>query len=74
VALDAVAYELAVVERMCGKEGRHELIISPGDISEVDALFALAKYAKTGPDVLNVMNYTAHLCFPKTPNYRSTVE
>jgi hypothetical protein len=35
------------------------LIISTGDISDVDGFFALAKYAMTGADVLFVMNYPA---------------
>ena len=35
------------------------LIVSTGDISDVDGFFALAKYAKTGADVLFVMNYPA---------------
>jgi hypothetical protein len=41
--------------------GKNDLIISSGDISDVDGLYALAEYAKTGADVLFVMNYTAYL-------------
>ena len=37
------------------------LIISSGDISDVDGLYALAKYANTGADVLFVMNYPAYV-------------
>lgn len=36
-------------------------IISSGDISDVDGLYALAKYAATGADVMFVMNYPAYL-------------
>ena len=36
---------------------RRKLIISTGDISDVDGFFALAEYAKTGQDVLFIMNY-----------------
>jgi hypothetical protein len=37
------------------------LIISTGDISDVDGFFALAEYAKTGADVVFIMNYPAYL-------------
>jgi len=37
------------------------LIVSSGDISDVDGLYALAKYAVTGADVVFVMNYPAYL-------------
>jgi len=37
------------------------LIISSGDISDVDGLYAIAKYAFTGCDVLFVMNYPAYI-------------
>ena len=37
------------------------LIISAGDISDVDGLFALAEYSKAGADVLFVMNYPAYI-------------
>jgi hypothetical protein len=37
------------------------LIISTGDISDIDGFFALAEYAKTGSDVLFVMNYPAYI-------------
>ena len=47
-----------------GTEGeRKVLIISTGDISDVDGLFALAEYCKTGSDVLFIMNYPAYLGF-----------
>jgi hypothetical protein len=36
------------------------LIISTGDISDVDGFFALAKYAQSGADVLFIMNYPAY--------------
>ena len=38
-----------------------QLIITSGDVSDVDGFFALAEYAKTGADVLYVMNYPAYL-------------
>ena len=38
-----------------------QLIVSQGDISDVDGFFALAEYAKTGADVFYVMNYPAYL-------------
>jgi hypothetical protein len=38
-----------------------KLIISTGDISDVDGFMALAEYARTGADVLFVMNYPAYL-------------
>ena len=37
------------------------LIISTGDISDVDGFYALAKYAQSGADVLFIMNYPAYL-------------
>jgi hypothetical protein len=37
------------------------LIISTGDISDVDGFYALAQYAKTDADVLFIMNYPAYL-------------
>ena len=37
------------------------LIITSGDVSDVDGFLALAEYAKTGADVLYVMNYPAYL-------------
>ncbi len=37
------------------------LIISSGNISDVYGFFALAEYAKTGADVLFVMNYPAYI-------------
>ncbi len=42
-------------------EGRKTLIVSTGDISDIDGFFALAEYAKTGSDVLFVMNYPAYI-------------
>jgi len=38
-----------------------KLIISTGDLSDVDGFFALAQYAKTGADVLFIMNYPAYV-------------
>jgi hypothetical protein len=38
-----------------------KLIISTGDISDVDGFYALAKYAQSGADVLFIMNYPAYL-------------
>ena len=40
---------------------RKSLIVSTGDISDIDGFFALAQYAKTGSDVLFVMNYPAYI-------------
>jgi hypothetical protein len=37
------------------------LIISTGDVSDVDGFFALAEYAKTGASVLFIMNYPHYL-------------
>ena len=37
------------------------LIISTGDISDTDGFYALAEYAKSGADVLFIMNYPAYL-------------
>jgi hypothetical protein len=36
------------------------LIISTGDVSDVDGFFALAEYAKTGASVLFIMNYPSY--------------
>ena len=52
-----------VEEKVC-----KQLIISSGDISDVDGFFALAEYAKTGNDVLYVMNYPAYLNVTETEN------
>ena len=38
-----------------------KLIISTGDVSDVDGFMALAEYARTGADVLFVMNYPAYV-------------
>ena len=38
-----------------------KLIISTGDVSDVDGFMALAEYARTGLDVLFVMNYPAYI-------------
>lgn len=38
-----------------------KLIISTGDISDVDGFYALARYARSGADVLFIMNYPAYL-------------
>jgi hypothetical protein len=37
------------------------LIITTGDISDVDGFLALAEYAKAGADVLFIMNYPAYI-------------
>lgn len=42
-------------------ESNSKLIISTGDISDVDGFFALAEYAKTDADVLFIMNYPNYL-------------
>ena len=41
--------------------GLKKLIISTGDVSDVDGFLALAEYAKTGSDVLFIMNYPAYV-------------
>jgi hypothetical protein len=41
--------------------GVKDLIISTGDISDIDGFYALAKYAQSGADVLFIMNYPAYL-------------
>jgi ankyrin repeat protein len=38
-----------------------KLIISTGDVSDVDGFMALSEYAKTGSDVLFIMNYPAYV-------------
>ena len=38
-----------------------KLIISSGDISDSDGFYAIAQYAKTGADVIFVMNYPAYI-------------
>ena len=45
----------------CVPRSNKTLIITTGDISDVDGFFALAQYAKTGADVMFVMNYPAYL-------------
>ena len=42
------------------------LIISTGDVSDVDGFYALAEYAKSGADCLFIMNYPAYVDV-KTP-------
>ena len=44
-------------------ESQHhkQLIISTGDICDVDGLLALALYAKSGADLLYIMNYPAYV-------------
>ena len=37
------------------------LIISTGDISDIDGFFALNKYARSGADVLFIINYPAYI-------------
>jgi hypothetical protein len=37
------------------------LVVSSGDISDVDGFFALAEYSKSGADALFVMNYPAYI-------------
>jgi hypothetical protein len=45
---------------------RENLIISSGDLNDVDRLFALAEHTKTGADVLFVMNYPAYIGVKET--------
>jgi hypothetical protein len=76
-ALDAAIVEcekeLRCLGSSYGRDGsgsivRRDLIISTGDISDVDGFFALAKYAQSGADVLFVMNFPAYL--KHTENYK----
>ena len=48
--------------------GKTKLIISTGDISDVDGFFALAEYAKTTSHVLFIMNYPNYLQKEKVVN------
>ena len=38
-----------------------DLIITTGDLSDVDGFLALAEYFKTGKDVMYILNYPAYL-------------
>ena len=64
--IDAELARCQVELAMLGKPwtGNDRLIISTGDISDVDGMFALAQYAKTGFSVLFVMNYPAYVGLP----------
>ena len=42
-------------------EAREPLIITTGDVSDIDGFLALAEYSKTGSDVLFIMNYPAYI-------------
>jgi hypothetical protein len=44
-----------------GAVGAYNLIISTGDISDVDGFYALMEYAKTDADVLFIMNYPGYI-------------
>ena len=44
-----------------GATRSRKIIISTGDVSDVDGFMALAEYARTGADVLFVMNYPAYV-------------
>ena len=49
---------------------KNNLVISTGDISDADGFLALAEYAKTGADVLFIMNYPAYVGVDKVdPQY-----
>ena len=37
------------------------MIVSTGDISDIDGFYALAEYAKTGSDVMFIMSYPAYI-------------
>ena len=62
--------ELSVLGSGIKTNTERGLIIDSGDISDVDGLFALAQYAKTGNDVLFVMNYPAYLNLPIDQEYK----
>ena len=42
-------------------EAREPLIITTGDVSDIDGFLALAEYSKTGSDVMFIMNYPAYI-------------
>lgn len=44
------------------------LIISTGDVSDVDGFYALSVYAKTGADCLFIMNYPSYVADPAMTN------
>jgi hypothetical protein len=49
-------------------EAKKTLIITTGDVSDVDGFFALAEYAKTGASVLFITNYPHYVGLkPDTP-------
>ena len=52
------------------RSGGKRLIITSGDISDVDGFLALSEYAKTGSDVLFVMNFPA--CIGISPNEKAS--
>lgn len=47
--------------KLDGPIGNKKLIISTGDISDVDGFYALAEYAKMGADCLFIMNYPQYM-------------
>lgn len=53
--------EYTKIPRNILKTHSKTLIISSGDISDVDGFYALAKYAATNADVIFIMNYPAYL-------------
>lgn len=50
------------------------LIITTGDISDVDGFYALAKYAETGADVIFIMNYPAYFDNQATQKYQNDLK
>ena len=48
------------------KEKPRRLVISSGDVSDVDGFYALAEYRRAGLDVVFVMNYPATVGEPQT--------
>ena len=59
--VDAAANGTAAASGETAPAGTRKLIISTGDVSDVDGFMALAEYARTGADVLFVMNYPAYV-------------
>ena len=58
-----------------GDEGEAQsLIITTGDISDIDGFLALAEYCKTGSDVLFVMNYPAYIGVSEAAGYAKFAE
>ena len=62
-SLKTLRKDLKLLNGNCNNFGviDYKLIISTGDISDVDGFYALMEYAKTGADVLFIMNYPGYV-------------